>query len=199
MIYQIICFIILFTFYGCYFIKTIIQTKSGIQTNQLGKGKQGSIRFIEITMKISTFIIPPIEIICIYFNIFLLPNWARILGTSLGVLGVLIFICAVITMKDNWRAGIISKKDDNTKLVTNGIYQISRNPAFLGFDLVYIGILMTFFNCILLIVSLFGILMFHIQIVNVEEDFLISTFGNEYLNYMKKVNRYIGQTRYKKV
>lgn len=29
-------------------------------------------------------------------------------------------------------------KTDKTELITNGIYQISRNPAFLGFDLLYL-------------------------------------------------------------
>ena len=43
-------------------------------------------------------------------------------------------------MRDFWRAGI--PETDKTELVTEGIYQISRNPAFLGFDLLYIGILL---------------------------------------------------------
>ncbi len=32
-----------------------------------------------------------------------------------------------------------------------------------------------------------------LKIVNVEEDFLILTFGDEYLAYRKKVCRYIGK------
>ena len=43
-------------------------------------------------------------------------------------------------MRDSWRAGIF--ETDKTKLVTEGIYQISRNPAFLGFDLLIIGTLL---------------------------------------------------------
>jgi protein-S-isoprenylcysteine O-methyltransferase Ste14 len=42
-------------------------------------------------------------------------------------------------MKDSWKAGI--SEIDKTELVTEGIYQISRNPVFLGFNLLYIGIL----------------------------------------------------------
>lgn len=64
---------------------------------------------------------------------------------------------------------------------------------FLGFDLVYIGILLMFFNWILFAVSIFAMIMFHLQIVNVEEDFLVVAFGNEYLDYKKKVNRYLGR------
>ena len=43
-------------------------------------------------------------------------------------------------MRDFWRAGI--SETDKTELVTEGIYQISRNPAFLGFDVLYFGILL---------------------------------------------------------
>lgn len=94
-------------------------------------------------------------------------------------------------MQDSWRAGV--SKTDKTELVTSGIFGISRNPAFLGFDLLYIGILLMFFNWVLLVASIFAALMFHLQIVNVEEDFLLEAFGEEYLNYKKKVNRYFGK------
>ena len=110
---------------------------------------------------------------------------------ALGILGVAVFLCAVLEMRDSWRAGV--SKTDQTELVTNGIYQLSRNPAFLGFDLVYIGILLMFFNWILLAATLFAMLMLHLQIVNVEEEFLITVFGEAYLEYRKKVNRYLGR------
>ncbi len=97
----------------------------------------------------------------------------------------------MMTMKDSWRAGV--PESGKTALVTRGIYQISRNPAFLGFDLVYIGILLMFFNWVLFAVSVFAIVMLHLQIVNVEEDFLTKAFGNAYLDYKKKVCRYLGR------
>lgn len=92
-------------------------------------------------------------------------------------------------MKDSWRAG--ASETDKTELVTDGIYQISRNPAFLGFDLVYIGILLLFFNWILVLFSVFAMVMFHFQIVKVEEKFLVSVFGEDYAQYKKTVNRYL--------
>lgn len=189
--FQITAIIILLAFYGCYFIKMIRQRKKGIQTDQIGKGKQGFVLFIEITMKIATFAVPVMEVTSIFLNISYLPNPARAAGAVIGILGVVTFISAVLTMRDSWRAGV--SVTDKTKLITGGIYQISRNPAFLGFDLVYIGIGMMFFNWILFAVSVFAALMFHLQIVNVEEDFLITAFGDEYLDYRKKVNRYLGR------
>ena len=88
-----------------------------------------------------------------------------------------------------------AQKEEKTNLVTTGIYSISRNPAFLGFDLMYIGILFSFFNWFLCFATGFAVVFFHLQIVNVEEDFLIEAFGNEYLQYKSKVCRYLGRKR----
>ncbi len=191
MTFQIIGILILLIFYGCYFIKMFNQCSKGIQTDQIGKNKVGLVKFIEVTMKIITYIVPVFEVIGIAFNIFSFNNSLRIIGACMGIVGDIIFIISVITMQDNWRAGV--SKNDKTELVTSGIYQISRNPTFLGFDLVYIGILLMFFNWVLFIVSLLAILMFHLQILNVEEEFLLEEFGDDYLNYKKKVCRYIGR------
>ena len=191
MIYQIIAIIILAVFYGCYFIKMISQRRKGIQTDQIGKGKVGFVKFIEVTMKIITIIVPIAEIVSIILNTSVLPLWTRIVGICIAVTGVAVFITSVVTMRDSWRAGV--SKTDKTDLVTSGIYSFSRNPAFLGFDLVYIGILLMFFNLIPFIISVFGVVIFHLQIVNVEEDFLIDTFREEYINYKKKVCRYFGR------
>jgi len=189
--FQIIAIVFLMIFYGCYFCKMILQKRKGIQTDQLGKGKKGFVQVIEITMKIVTILVPSIEVTSIIFNTSRMPLFVRVIGILLVFAGTAIFVCAVTTMRDSWRAGV--SETDKTELVTKGIYQISRNPAFLGFDLVYIGILLMFFNWVLFGVSAFAMVMFHLQIVNVEEDFLIVAFGESYLEYKRKVNRYFGR------
>lgn len=100
------------------------------------------------------------------------------------------FLIAVITMKNSWRAGIPS--EDKTELISNGIYKISRNPAFLGFDLMYIGIALLYCNALTIIFSLFAIIMLHFQILQ-EERYLEKTFGDKYTSYKSKVLRYIGR------
>ena len=92
-------------------------------------------------------------------------------------------------MRDSWRAGI--PEHDKTEMVTTGIYSISRNPAFLGFDLVYLGFLLMFFNPVLLVFTIFAVVMLHLQILQ-EEKFMADTFGSEYEKYRKHVFRYIG-------
>ena len=189
--FQIIGIVILVLFYGCYMIKMIKQSKKGIKTDQIGRGKVGFVKIIELTMKVVTYVVLVTEVssIILNTNFFVIP--IRIVGAFVGIIGVIVFIISVLTMQDSWRAGV--SKAEKTELVTGGIYQISRNPAFLGFDLVYIGMVMMFFNWGLLVTSIFAVVMLHLQIVNVEEDFLMEVFGEEYLEYKEKVCRYLGR------
>ncbi len=190
---KIVTLALMALFYLCYFAKTINQRNKGIKTDQLGKGKEGLARFIEITLKIATYLLPVIQIVSIVLYSGRIHIALQLTGVVITILGVLAFIVSVVQMKDNWRAGV--QKEEKTDLVTTGIYSISRNPAFLGFDLMYIGILLSFFNYYLLFATGFVILFFHLQIVNVEEKFLIGSFGQEYIGYKKKVCRYIGRKK----
>lgn len=70
--------------------------------------------------------------------------------------------------------------------------QCSRNPAFLGFDLIYLGLLVAFFHPIHLIAVLYTMTALHLQILQ-EEKFLASTFGEPYLRYRAKTARYLGR------
>ena len=191
--FKLISIAALIAFYGCYFVKMFRQKKKGIRTDQIGKGKVGFVKFVEVTMKAAAVLVFAAGLVSIIIGTSHAPAAVRVLGAVMSAAGTIVFIAAVQTMRDSWRAGV--SKTDKTELVTNGIYQISRNPAFLGFDLLYIGTLLMFFNWVLCILTVFAIIMYHLQIVNVEEDFLLAAFGNEYLQYKKKVCRYLGRKR----
>lgn len=70
--------------------------------------------------------------------------------------------------------------------------QFSRNPAFLGFDFMYIGVFFMYANALTGVLTLFCILMLHLQILQ-EEKYLTSVFGDEYIEYKKRVFRYLGR------
>ena len=191
--FKLISIASIIAFYGCYFLKMYHQKRQGIQTDQIGKDKIGFVKFVEITMKIAAILVFIAGLVSIFLETGNSLTAIRIIGAITSVGGTVIFIVALWTMRDSWRAGV--SKTDKTELITNGIYHISRNPAFLGFDLLYIGTLLMFFNWILCFLTVFAVTMYHLQIVNVEEDFLLAAFGNEYLQYKKKVCRYIGRRR----
>ncbi len=190
MIYRIAAVFLMLVFYGAYFLKMLYQKKQGIVTDQMGKGKNHDKSYwTEIALKTVTILVPLIQLVSIVYGYSMLRIMGKIIGIYLALLGDIVFIIAVRTMKDSWRAGIA--RDDERSLVTEGIYRYSRNPAFLAFDLLDLGILLMFFNPVLLIFTVFAIVMFHLQILQ-EEEFLTGVFGDEYVKYRENTCRYIG-------
>ena len=119
-----------------------------------------------------------------------MKNKNQLIGFYVGILGDAIFLLSVLCMKDSWRAGI--PDNDKTELVTTGIYRFSRNPAFLGFDLMYVGVLLLYGNLLTLGFSVFAIVMLHLQILQ-EKRYLVNTFGAQYQEYCRHVFRYLGR------
>ena len=157
----------IFLFYGSYFVKMFVLSKSGIKTDRMGRGSKAKKTFIiEIILKYTTFLIAVIQLISIIFvnklPIFIQNNLIRGIGIVVALLGVIIFITAIITMRDSWRAGIDNTQ--KTKMIYTGIYKYSRNPAFLGFDLLYIGIGLAFSNIFNLMFTAFSISLFHLRL-----------------------------------
>lgn len=193
MIIEIICLILLLVFYISYFLKMLSQRKKGIATNVMIKGKKHKkTKVVGTLLMIFTYFTAIIQFVSCFFSKYLynisLSNELRACGLVLIVLGDWFFITAFLTMKDSWRAGI--DESQKTELVTGGIYKISRNPAFVGFDLMYIGTSFAISNIVLIILSLICIILMHLQIKE-EERFLTETFKDEYLEYKKKVKRYL--------
>ncbi len=190
MIFQIAAVVILLLFYGVYFAKMLLQKRQGIQTQQIGKRTERGLHLVETVMSFATFGIVLVHVASIVINWSWLPPSARFTGFLLGMLGDLIFLISVVTMKNNWRAGI--PENAKTELVTDGIYRYSRNPAFVGFDLMYIGVCLLFCNPLTLFFSAFAMVMLHLQILQ-EEKYLTQTFGEPYIQYRKTVFRYLGR------
>lgn len=137
LLYAVLALLALAVFYGIYFAKVLAQKRCGIQTRQIGRRKEKSIHTVEVLMSIATLGAPIAQLLSTAFGWSHLPAGARFTGFCVGILGDAIFLLPVLCMKDSWRAGIPDK--DKTELVTTGIYRFSRNPAFLGFDLMYVG------------------------------------------------------------
>ncbi|MDR2934172.1 MAG: isoprenylcysteine carboxylmethyltransferase family protein [Rickettsiales bacterium] len=179
---QIIALFLIIIFYTAYFVKNLSLILKNIKVNHLGKGtKPFRTLLIETILKTASIIIVVVQIYSLITN----KNQNSI-GLFIVALGVITFITSVIHMKKSWRVGISNEK---SKLIKNGIYKFSRNPAFLGFDLMYIGILITFPNWVHFITTVLTIIIFHIQILE-EEKHLHKVFGKEYTDYKKRVGRY---------
>ena len=186
--YRMMALLVLAVFYGIYLLKQWRQKRRGIRTMLIGRRKD--THAVETLMGIATVGIIPAQLLSIVMGWSHLGANARFTGFCIGLSGDLIFLISVLSMKDSWRAGI--PEGDRTKLVKDGIYAYSRNPAFVGFDLQYIGVLLMYCNLLTGLFTVFAIVMLHMQILQ-EEKYLTSAFGSEYLEYRHQVYRYLGR------
>ena len=190
-IYQILSLAAITLFYAIYLQRQFALRRRGISTNRLGMGqKDHKTRVVEIVLLMVSFSMPVAQYASILANwgCATTPVWLAWIGISMAFAGVVFFLLAVVSMKENWRAGIDSTQ--KTELVTRGVYRISRNPAFVGFDLLYVGIALAFPNPVLVALVLVGIVVFHLQILE-EERFMRSVFGTGYAEYAAKIRRYL--------
>lgn len=175
----------------------VLSKKNNIKANVFGKGiKSKENIIIEKFLKVMTFSGVGIWTISALFPSFA-EKWfvgfgkgftISILGVVITLIGVSLFILAMVFMKTSWRAGI--DKSTKTSLVTSGLYRFSRNPAFVGMDLMFIGTAITYVNLIIVIVALLVVVGIHLQILQ-EEKHMKEVFKKEYNEYANKTPRYI--------
>lgn len=78
-----------------------------------------------------------------------------------------------------------------TRLVTHGVFRVSRNPMYLGMVLILVGWAMGLGNLLsLFCVPFFGAYIRRYQI-DVEERALLDKFGDDYLVYVLRVRRWL--------
>ena len=125
---------------------------------------------------------------------YLLPFWylenplLEKIGWGLLIVSIIMVWIAQSQMANSWRIGIDEK--NKTKLVTSGLFSISRNPIFLGIMLANIGVFIVIPNAFTLLIISLSTISINTQI-RLEEEFLRNEFGEEYKEYSKKVRRWI--------
>ena len=135
-------FALLCAFYGAYLWKLLSQRRQGITTNVMIRGQKSRRAYrIGIMLVLTTYLTCAVQFLSCFWSGHMgpvpVPEALRICGLVLMAAGTAVFIAAFRTLKDSWRAGI--DEGQKTELVTDGVYRVSRNPAFLGFDLLYLG------------------------------------------------------------
>ncbi|MCJ7825192.1 MAG: isoprenylcysteine carboxylmethyltransferase family protein [Anaerolineales bacterium] len=117
-------------------------------------------------------------------NEFNLQRWGAIL---LLCFGLMFAIVGIINLGKSTRLGI---PEEDTELKTNGLYKISRNPVYLGFNLSTLSAILFLEHFIVLIMGIYSIFVYHWIILG-EERYLESHFSEQYGEYKKKVRRYL--------
>ncbi len=88
---------------------------------------------------------------------------------------------------DSFRIG---SPKEATRLKTGGLFQFSRNPMYVGVYATLLASVLYTLNPILFLVAAFIIVVHH-KIVLAEEEHLRKTFGEEYVEYCRRVRRYL--------
>ena len=76
-------------------------------------------------------------------------------------------------------------------LQTNGIYSMTRNPMYLGLVVLYTGLAFLVGNWWTILLIPLLLLIVQGYIIRREEKYLSRTFGNAYMEYKKRVRRWI--------
>lgn len=88
--------------------------------------------------------------------------------------------------------------DPTSKLVTTGVFSISRNPLYLGGIFFVAGIALALSLAWVLMLLLPALIVYHYILIVPEEQYLAEKFGEEYHNYAASVYRWMGRTRQEK-
>jgi len=151
----------------------------------------------------SDFLLVPLVLVIVYTalaNTFRLPIWGILIhpfwgSAAPGWIGLLLcaasvagFAFTLASFGDSFRVGI----DENTpdKLITGGMFGLSRNPIYVCFLLFFAGLFLIHRNIVIAIAVVLFALAIHRQVIR-EEKFLAAHYGRAYENYRKKVRRYL--------
>ncbi len=113
----------------------------------------------------------------------------RVLAASLVVAGVAIYVrCAYDFVKSG--RGTPSPDDPPRKLVTRGLFEVVRNPMYVGIVTTLVGWALADPTGKLAAYAGVIALAFHLRVRFYEEPVLERLFGADYRNYCARVNRW---------
>jgi protein-S-isoprenylcysteine O-methyltransferase Ste14 len=124
-----------------------LRVATGINPIVIGKGK-GAWRILEI-LSLGSLVLWMIEVVLHALRsphdlfpqplnlTFMTAGSVKIVGLMLVSIGLITFVLAFLGFGKSWRIGIDRQRPGT--LVTGGIFSLSRNPVYLAFDLMFVG------------------------------------------------------------
>lgn len=165
----------------------------------LRRGGTQALHFANIDKK--DFLIPPFALIYFYVIFAGALGWPLVgaerfftsdavawTGVVLCFGGLLLVLLSLVAFGTSFRVGIDVDQPD--KLVTSGVFGISRNPIYVGFAFVLLGEFLVFPTWIPLVYLLAALWLFNRQVLR-EEAFMRQHYGRDYADYCSRVRRYL--------
>ena len=147
------------------------------------------------------FLIPPFALFYFYIVFAAAFDWPTVArhrffesgaafwaGALCCLAGLILLFLSLVSLGKSFRIGIDQDRPD--KLVTTGVFAVSRNPIYVAFWFVLLGQFLLFPNLIPLVYLAAATWLFHHQVLR-EEDFMRRHYGQEYTDYYRRVRRYL--------
>ncbi|MCL2073176.1 MAG: isoprenylcysteine carboxylmethyltransferase family protein [Marinilabiliaceae bacterium] len=166
--------------------------RRGIQAFVFGRTHKGDLLLVPIMLLLvytaiaSSLSLPFPDILLKPLFDILFISWFGILINIVGLTG---FAFSLKDFGTSFRVGIDVEKPD--KLVTDGMFSISRNPIYVSFIFFFLGLTLLNANIASFVMLFcFFIPALHRQIIR-EEHFMKGHYGDSYTEYCKKIRRYL--------
>ena len=101
--------------------------------------------------------------------------------------GLVFTVFSLVNLGKSTRLGLPT---EDTTLKTSGIYKLSRNPMYVGFNFITIASVVYTINWFVTILAIYSFITYHL-IIKGEETFMEKRFGSRYKEYQSKVRRYL--------
>jgi protein-S-isoprenylcysteine O-methyltransferase Ste14 len=110
-------------------------------------------------------------------------------GIALFLVGLVATLAAQVAMGESWRIGV--DETERTELVTDGPFSVARNPIFAAMLPTSLGLALLVPSWVALVglVALFVALELQVRVV--EEPYLQRTHGATYVEYARRVGRFV--------
>lgn len=177
-------------------VKSILLKRKGIRVSSKS-GKSTKLKFILKPVSLIIIYVWMFEITKPVFHLSILPKvlsepifdsiLLKVAGSILITISLLLLIATLVSFKNSLRFGLNSS--NLGKLVTGGIFSVSRNPFFVSIELLLIGNALFFPGWFLIGFAFAALFSIHFFILK-EEKFMLKNYGKEYEKYCKNVGRY---------
>jgi protein-S-isoprenylcysteine O-methyltransferase Ste14 len=185
-------------YFGIAFLwrSVMVWKQTGVNPYVLGK-TDNAHDFIGVVFRLTFALIVAVILVFAFFTPFYQyaapltwfeNQWIKLTGLVLLVASLVWTAMAQIQMGVSWRIGI--DHENQTDLVRNGLFAVSRNPVFFGMRISLWGFFLTLPNAFTLLALVLGDVLMQIQ-VRLEEEFLRNAHGEKYKEYVQNVRRWI--------
>ena len=172
-------------------VRAAILNKRGVRVMVFGQTDKSDFLLVPMVLAIAytalanAFGLPILDVL-------IRPFWE---GTVYGWIGLVLCTVAVVgfaltlaSFGESFRVGIDARTPG--KLITGGMFAISRNPIYVCFLMFFAGLFLIHRNIVIAAATLLFAMVIHRQVLR-EEKFLASHYGAEYEAYRSKVRRYL--------